>query len=258
MDAPATPLWAVAILGAGIALRLGVGGWVLLRAIRLRALPELMIGANLFFLAASELGFVLATRLRADWSSPSVAALALVSLLSLAIAQIMMAEGLRRLFRPDSGWARLAVVALVATLLAAVWLRLSQQNPSVVLTGASPAQWGLISVVIMIDLWWGGESLRLGQRLRRRAALGISGAESAVRFYLWAVAAFSHALLSSCLLLCALVLRRPAAELPWLLAALGAASVVSALAIQASFHTPRFLLKRVPSAEPGIHNAEEA
>jgi len=228
---------------------------VLLRAVRLRGLPELMIGANLFFLAASELGLVLATRLRADWTSQSIAALGLVSLLSLSIAQIMMAEGLRRLFRRGSGWARLAVVALVGVLLAAFWLRLSQHDPSVVLTGANPAQWGLFGVAILIDLWWGGESLGLARKLRRRAALGIDGSESAIRFYLWAVAAFSHALLSSCLLLCAIVWHRPAAELPWLLAALGAISIVSALAIYASFHTPRFLLEHASAAE---RNAGEA
>ena len=116
----------------------------------------------------------------------------------------------------------------------------------------------LLGLAVMIDLWWGAESFALGRRLRRRAALGIGEGEAAVRFDLWAVAAMSHALVPCCLLLCALVLRRPAAELPWLLAVLGCAGMLSALAVQASFHPPRFLLKTTRPAEPGVRNTREA
>lgn len=251
---PAIPLWAGAFLAAGLCLRLAVGAWVVSRAVRLRGLPETIVGGFILLFALGELAVVIASAIRGGAGQIAVPALAFVSLAAIVAATTTLAEGVRRLFRPESRWLRLAVGCLAVALLVAAWQRWLEGSPGVVVARTSLANGILMAATIAVDLWWGAESLTTGRRLRRQAALGLADSQSARRFDLWALAACSHASMALGLFVCAFVLRRPAVELPALLALLGLAGAVSALAIQASFHLPRFLQAERP--RPAVSDAD--
>jgi len=247
MEAPAPPFWATSLFALGLGLRLAAGGSVVVRAIRLRGIPELLIGLFVLLLAAGELAAIAGASLRGVARTGSLQLLGLLALLLLIAAQVALADGLRRIFRPSSAGARWLAGSLVGALLAAGGLRIASGGVSFV-TDPSFASVTFLGVLLLTELWWSAESLLFGRRLRKRLALGMGDAKMIVRFDLWAAAAVSHVCMFASLLLCALVWRRPAAELPGLLALLGALGLVSALAVYASFHTPRLLLRRVAGA----------
>jgi hypothetical protein len=245
MEAPPSPLWATALFASGLLLRLAAGGSILYRALRMHGLPERLIGLFVVFVAAGELGIVTSTRIRGSVPLATVQLLSAVSLLFLLVGQISLVSALRRVFHPDSAAARVSAWALVAALLAAAAARVATAGDSVVVTAPGFASLSLLGVSLAIDLWWTSESLVFGSRLRKRAALGLADPRLVVRFDLWAVAALAHACGYVGLLACAIVWRRPAAEVPAVLAAIGVASLLSGIAVYGSFNTPRFLIRRI-------------
>lgn len=247
MEAPATPFWAVALLALGLGLRLAAGVSILARAVRLRGVAELMIGLFVVLLATGELAAITGTSLRGTAPLGVLQALGLLGLVLVIAAQVALAEGLRRIFRPSSVGARLLAGSLAAALIVAGALRVASGGLLFV-THPSVASVTLLGVALLTELWWSAESVLFGRRLRKRLALGIGDPEMVVRFDLWAAAALSHACMFACLMLCALVWRRPAAELPGVLAVLGVTGLLSALSVYGSFHPPQLLVRRFARA----------
>lgn len=238
MEVPAIPLWAAAFLGGGLAVRIMVGMWVLRRALMIRGRAEVFIGSFVLLLALGELFAVIATRMRGGPFDGLVPTFGVIALLAIVLATLAQAEGLRRLFRPGNTQLLAAVIGLGIVIAFAAWARLAG-GAAVVVTQSSAANLLLLTAGLALDCWWATESWLMADRLRRQSALGIGNHDTAARrFQFWALAALSHAAVTSCLIVCAAIFQRPAAEMPLILCVIGLAGGVSALAIYASFHLP--------------------
>ena len=252
MEVSSIPVWAALVLGVGLLVRLAVGGSITLRAFRIGGVSERVIGGFVLLQAVGELAAVVATRLRGGPAEDWVPFLAVVTLATTVTALVLLAEGLRRLFRPRLRVLRPMVAVLALGLCCTAGWRWAHGGGGVVVAQRSLPNVVLIATMVALDLWWLGESFAVASRLRRQAALGLGSMESVWRFRLWGLAASAHASMGASLLACALVFGRPAVEFPALLACLGLAGIVCALAIHFSFRLPRALRSETeePTPEP--------
>ncbi len=241
--AAAIPFWAAILLAAGLVLRIVVGASVLSRAARIRGRAELAIGGFILSFALGELLLVVASRLREGAAASHAPLIGHLSLAAIVVAIVVLAEGLRRLFRPDSRGVRVGVGLLGLVVVGAAVQR--AMDPSgLVVTGPSFGAVVMMGSSVLLDVWWAAEAFTTGRRLRKQASLGLASGETSLRFDLWGVAACAHGSMPLALLYCMVILRRPAVEFPVLLAALGIGGIVTAFATYASFHPPRFLRER--------------
>lgn len=249
MHAPAAPTWALALFALALAIRLGVGIWILARAARLRGFAELVLGAFVLLVALGEAASLAAAHLRGVMGESAVLPLIGVGLLLLVGGHVALVFATIRIFRAENRSALAVACGLSVLLSVAAALRLFADAEPSVLSALTPANVALLLGRLATDFWWGAESHRFGRRLRKQAALGLADASRAWRFDLWTLSAAGHAAILVTMLWCAIVLRAPAASSPAALAVMCAAGLISAAAIQASFR-PR---KRERSEMSGAH-----
>jgi hypothetical protein len=162
--------------------------------------PERWLG--LYFLAASLLGTVFSCVLYLGWVDPTLALPAAWCPPLQALHIVSNGAGLFgiwmftwRTFRPDSALARVAVVAVGATLLVTfAQIGFTDRFAVHILPGAS--YWINFAARVSGVAWMSVESFRYGALLRRRLSLGLADPLVANRFQLWGAWAVAVVLLN--------------------------------------------------------------
>jgi hypothetical protein len=146
-----------------------------------------------------------------------------------------------RVFRRDSLWATVLVVA-IAGALGIEWLGLvtaSAQGRTMEEILPYTRPWGIaiVSTLALVFAWTGAESLVYCEKLRRRLALGLGDPVVANRVLLWAIAAAATVILCLLIAACMLAGQAPLRHgLP--LAAIGTAAVVASTCWTLAFLPP--------------------
>jgi hypothetical protein len=203
--------------------------------------PEQLLGLGSLLVAVIGGPIAAIGRAPALVATPLGDALLGVGLLAtqLGIAHFAVFTG--RVFRNDSLWATLLVVA-IAGALGVEWrglLDASAQGRTMEEILPHTRPWGIAIVATLgfVFAWTGVESLAYYAQLRRRLALGLGDPVVANRMLLWAIAGFGIAALSSVIAACMLGGMAPLRNaLP--LCAIGAAAVMSSASWALAFFPP--------------------
>jgi hypothetical protein len=165
----------------------GIGGRLLLLARRTRQLPELMLGLGVFCIGG--LGYPLAFATTALIEAGS--ALAPYGLIASATACHLglLAHSVFtwKVFRPQTAWARAAVIAVAAAALVGFVGNASVGfgDPAEAEAGSARFALFMMAVSALTFAWSASESLAYHARLRRQLALGIANPVVVNRFLLW-------------------------------------------------------------------------
>lgn len=167
-----------------------IGARLLALARETRALPELFIGTGVFAYSAVALPSLLMMGL----PSLPVEVTRLFQLLQqganfTAVSAVLLFTW--RVFRPDTAWARVLVVASIAVGAVASWGTVSVAPEAQGVSAMPAAVRPYVSLMIVVwgvaFLWTGSESLRFHSKMRRRLALGAGDPLVCNRFLLWSI-----------------------------------------------------------------------
>jgi len=237
---------ALAALGGGafVVASCVVGMRLVLLALRTRGLPELTMGWGLLLMGG--LGYPLSAiaRAAADLPLDARSAMLAANWLFNLVGMTGVAVFTWRVFRPESRWAPVGVVAISSGIVAADAIALATTGLAAEATGQVPPPL-LRSVLGVVTLVWAGaESLRYHLLMRRRQALGLADPVVSDRFRLWAVGMLCAASISALSLALQLVgiqmMATPGGSL-----VVGGMGLISAGAVSLAFFPPRAYEERI-------------
>jgi len=171
-----------------VAASLVIGLRLLLLARRTGELPELAVGLALFLMGGIAYPMLSVARLAVGWSEPLRLGLGTSALLLNGFGTISVAVFNWRVFRPGERWARNAVGAIAAVLVASLLCQVLSGG----LREAALSNRGLGLRLFMFFLgpslaWASYESIRFHGLLVRRARLGLADPIVTDRMWLWGI-----------------------------------------------------------------------
>ena len=185
--------------GAFILASLGIGIRLLLLSFRTRKLPEIAMGLGLLLMGGIGYPVIAVARLAIELPDGVRGALGFIHMLSMLLGVFALAFFNRRVFRPESSQARLAVLAISAG------MAITLVGQGVFGSGYLEVATGITSPWLRAQLflpatalgWASVESLRYHHLLRRRLALGLTDPLITERFRLWGIGTGAATLLNA-------------------------------------------------------------
>ena len=185
--------------GAFILASIGIGIRLLLLSARTRKLPETAMGLGLLLMGGVGYPVIAVARAATGLPDGLRGALGFTYMLSMLLGIFALALFNWRVFRPESGGARLAVVAISAG------MAISLLGQGLFGSGYLEVATGITSPWLRAQLflpatalgWASVESLRYHLLLRRRLALGLADPLVADRFRLWGIGTGAATLLNA-------------------------------------------------------------
>ena len=187
---PGAPLATFAVLSTLLFITAGtlVGVRLLVRAARLRTVPEAALGVALFSFATVAQPSVIAAGLLSARAPDAALGLALLGNAAAVVSVTALFAFTWRVFRADARWAMVLAVlgSCVAVFAGAGTWRLLLGSGSEVAPAESGPWTALTSVSFAMAFGWAGiEALGYWVRARRRARIGLADPVVANRFALW-------------------------------------------------------------------------
>ena len=162
---------------------------------RTRRVPERSLGLGIMLTAGLGYGLLMFAMMgRQSAGGPASAPAFLTWLLAAGwvfhnLGVIFILDFVRRVFRPDAGWAK-ALGYSMAVILWGGWIAyLSGGGLEANVPG--PSYWVMFSVIGTYPLWTAIESFLYWRRMRKRIALDLADPLVGNRFLLWAIAAMT-------------------------------------------------------------------